>query len=105
MKNLLRNVAYASIIVAATAFTVHQLNEPAQAGSQTIVGFYASSAPCGGVFMTSNGDVYQYVVAAGGGCGSATPETNYLGNVWQNPINVEPSTWSQIKARDWKPGN
>lgn len=106
MRNLLRNLAYASVIVAATTFTVTQLNRPADAQGlgQTVVSSHLVASPrCGaeGLVLTYSGDLFYVSV----GCADS-PGANFIGNIWSDgPINVEPSTWSQIKAKDWKPGN
>lgn len=99
MKNLLRNVAYASIIVAATTVTVTHLNRPAEAQSLngSIVGYHAlNQTGTEGIAMVSNGDVFWFELASGGG----GAQLHYRGNIWSSgPINVEPSTWSGIKTK------
>ncbi len=100
MRNLLRNLAYASIIVAATAVTVMQFNRPAGAtGAGTgIVAIYGQGYNNA---VDSNGDVYLVTALEGSPFSS-----RYMGNIYgAAPINVEPSTWSGIKAKGGKAGN
>lgn len=84
MKNLLRNLAYASVIVAGTAVTVHQFNRPAGAQSgSSIVGYHAIDNNPGcvaGTFILSNGDVYYLAVPVSGNCGHQ-PAPAFVGNV------------------------
>lgn len=94
MKNLLRNLAYASVIVAALTFTVCQVVRPAQATplpGRVIVGAYLGD-PALPAIILDNGDVWRRWF------GNAAPE--YVGNFWgDQPINVSPSTWSNIKSK------
>jgi hypothetical protein len=98
VKNLLRNVAYASIMIAATTLTIHNLNKPAQAQipAGTIIGYSTSGCSWHNV-MLSNGDVY----ARTGNCASfdSSPAV-YVGNFFDNqPTPTSPTTWSAIKSR------
>lgn len=100
MKNLLRNLAYSSVLVAAISFTVIQFTRPAQAqsGSQIAAATFHNSGDCqaDGAVLLTNGDVYHIVV---GTCGFP-PTTTLVGNIWGgSPIAVEPSTWSGIKTK------
>jgi len=106
MRNLLRNLAYASIIVAATAVTVHQFSQPAEAqGSGTIVGYHVNgivnSHSADGSFMLSNGDVYYFRLGYTDLNGATV-----IGNVWTGlgSINGESSTRSATKAQGGKKG-
>jgi len=94
MKKLLRNVAYASVIVAALTVTIQSLNRPASAQppGRVIVGTYMGDYDKP-VVMLDNGDVYRLPVGFGG-------PPQYMGNFWgDQPINVSPSTWSGLKTK------
>ena len=125
MKNLLRNLAYASVIIAATTVTIHELSKPVSA---SILGCVVSATYA--VVLTSDGKMIELDYPHGWSDIGYPPipispsqvayvlrpqafvDTNgngwmYSGSQWVNigpppcdmPINVEPTTWSGVKAR------
>ena len=101
-----------SVIVAATTFTVLQLNRPAQAqsGGQIVAANIRDAGACiegtyaSGAVLLSNGDLFSISIAEG--CVGRT-ETIFVGNIWTGlgAVNVKPSTWSEIKTKLGTPGN
>lgn len=99
MKSLLRNLAYASVTVAALAATAHYLGQPAraQSGSASVVAI--SPQPLGGqgqTVITADGDIYRV---------SYDPTSGALISVRQGnvfalgaPTPTQNKSWGQIKA-------
>lgn len=137
MRNLLRNTAYAAVIVSATLVSIHHLpgRAGASAGASCIVatdGRYVLLAS--GEIYFQNGTIWRPLGAPFSPIPIPTSQVAHFmddtGNVviidtsgngwtyydagWRNigqlpgcdsPISVEPSTWSRVKTKDWKPGN
>lgn len=95
MKNLLRDLACMSVILAALTITITHLNRPAEAqgSSQTIVAVNGSDNQ--GLAVTPNGDVYRIRSYEG-----ESFTSTYIGNVFYgtSPIATQPTTWSGVKT-------
>lgn len=96
MKFNLRDLAYASVTVAALTAAGHFASRPAgaQSVSRSIVGFSYESG-CSQIVVTETGDVWRAHV----GPGCATQPTEYLGNIWNGtaPTAAKPQSWGGLK--------
>lgn len=94
----LRELAYASVIVAALAVAGHELagRAEAQGGNQQVVGFASDGYST--YTMVAGGDVYRQ--RANGPGGEFLNAPVYVGNFWTGTgaTSIQPQTWSQIKA-------